>query len=296
MFKLKTISLLALVGILAFTSCKKEEDDMDTTKNLLLNITGLSDLGKDYAYENWIMVDGAPVSAGIFNVDASGNLSKTSFPIEIADLDKATAFILTIEPSPDNDPNPSSVHILAGDFSANSAPLSVNHNAALGDDFTTSTGSYILATPTDGASNNENSGIWWLNPTNGPGAGLSLPTLPNGWEYEGWVVIDGTPVTTGKFTSVSAADDADPFSSTVASGPAFPGEDLLMNAPTGLVFPLDLAGKTAVISIEPNPDNSPNPFLLKPLVGSIPATAVDHTLYTMDNNANATNPTGTATK
>jgi hypothetical protein len=88
------------------------------------------------------------------------------------------------------------------------------------------------------------------------------------------------------------ADDAAPYSGPSA-GPAFPGEDFLFNAPAGLTFPTDLAGGTGVISIEPDPDNSTAPFTLKPLVGDIPANAVDHTPYDMTNNA-ASFPTGTA--
>jgi len=141
----------------------------------------------------------------------------------------------------------------------------------------------------------ENSGIWWLDPAAGPGAGLDLPTLPDGWVYEGWAVVNGMPISTGTFTAVDAADNSAPFSGSMA-GPAFPGEDLLENAPSGLTFPLDLAGGTAVISIEPSPDNSTNPFLLKPLVGGIPMDATDHTAYNMDNNATATNPTGSVSR
>lgn len=76
-------------------------------------------------------------------------------------------------------------------------------------------------------------------------------------------------------------------------GPPFPGEDYLENAPAGLTFPTDLAGGTAVISIEPFPDDSPAPFTFKPLVGSIPQGADDHVNYDLDNNA-AGFPTGTA--
>ena len=166
----------------------------------------------------------------------------------------------------------------------------------MGTNFSTSTGSYILATPTDGSSTtDELSGVWWLDPAAGPGAGLDLPTLPEGWEYEGWAVVNGTPVSTGKFTSVTGADDFSGFSGTTP-GPAFPGEDLLMNAPSGLTFPTDLSGGTVVISVEPSPDNSTDPFLLKPLVGSVPSGALDHTSYDMDNNASASNPTGTVSR
>jgi hypothetical protein len=290
---IKNLSLALLVVLTVF-ACKDDEV-MTTDKDLTLNLSGLEDLGNDYAYEGWILVDGAPLTTGTFTVDGSGTLSKTTFTLDATDLDKATAFILTIEPSPDNDPAPSSVHILAGDFNASDATLSVSDSRALGNDFTSSTGDYILATPTDGADNNENSGVWWLDPAAGPGAGLDLPALPAGWKYEGWAVIGGVPVTTGKFTDLADFDESAPFSSTMG-GPPFPGEDFLVNAPGGLTFPIDLSGMKVVISVEPEPDNSANPFLLKPLVGDVPAGAADHTVYSMGNNAVNTNPTGTASK
>lgn len=298
------LSLLAS-ALIVFSSCKKEDEETITPdptpsqKDLTLSITGLEDLGSSYLYEGWIMVDGTPVSAGTFSVDASGTMSKTVFSLDESDLNSATAYILTIEPSPDSDPAPSDVHILAGDFSSNSASLTVDHGAAIGTDFLASTGTYILATPTDGGTtDDENSGVWWLSPTGAstpPNAGLALPTLPAGWEYEGWAVINGMPVSTGKFTSVTGSDDAAAFSGSSA-GPAFPGEDFLMNAPMGLTFPTDLAGATVVISVEPMPDNEPAPFVLKPLVHGVPAAAIDHTPYMMMNNAAATNPVGTASK
>ena len=141
----------------------------------------------------------------------------------------------------------------------------------------------------------KNSGVWWLDPSTGPGPALNLPTLPTGWNYEGWAVIGGTPVSTGTFTSASGVDDSDTFSGTTG-GPAFPGEDFLNNAPSGITFPTDLAGATIVISVEPNPDNSTTPFLLKPLVGTAPVDAADHILYNMSNNAVATNPTGSVSR
>ncbi len=287
---MKVVNFLAIILVISLMTLVGCKDDEKGT--LTLNLSGLEDLGSDYAYEGWIIVNGSAKSAGIFNVDANGNLDQNQFELDLDDLSAASAYVLTIEPSPDSDPGPSSVHILAGDFSGNSASVTVDHGSALGNDFSASTGSYILATPTDGGSNtNENSGVWWLDPT-GPSASLNLPTLPNGWMYEGWAVVDGVPVSTGRFTSVSGADNAAPYSGT-AGGPPFPGEDLLMNAPSGLTFPTDLSGGAVVISVEPSPDNSPNPFLLKPLVGQVPANAMDHTSYTMSNNASATNPTGT---
>jgi hypothetical protein len=68
----------------------------------------------------------------------------------------------------------------------------------------------------------------------------------------------------------------------------------LLNAPAGLSFPTDLAGATAVISIEPEPDDSAAPFTLKLLLGAISAMATDHVTYAMGANL-ASFPSGTAT-
>ncbi len=287
----------ALLVLAVFSSCGKEETPVDTTSTLTLSFTGLEDLGADYAYEGWIMVDGTPQSTGIFSIGADGTPDQSTFSLNKADLDAATAFILTIEPSPDADPAPSDVHVLAGDFSGTDAGLTVGHSAALGNDFSSAAGKYILATPTDGNMDiDETSGVWFLSLASGmPAPALELPSLPAGWKYEGWAVIDGTPVSTGTFTDGAKADDAAPFSGT-AGGPPFPGEDFLNKAPGALNFPTDLSGGTVVISIEPSPDNSPNPFALKPLVAQVPMGAEDHVTYDMGNNAGASNPVGTAAR
>lgn len=285
--------LLALIAF-GFTSCS--DDDEASTAQLNLNITGLQDLGSDYAYEGWIMVDGSPKSAGVFTVDANGSLSKSSFDIDESDLNSATAYILTIEPSPDNDPAPSDVHILAGDFSGKSASVSVAHGAALGTDFSNSAGGYILATPTDDDMSNEASGVWFIDNTSGsPMKGLDLPTLPTGWRYEGWAVIDGQPVSTGIFSTATQADENAQYSGSKA-GPSFPGEDFLNNAPAGLSFPTDLRGGAIVVSVEPYPDNSAAPFVLKPLVGMVSNDLAVHSFATMGNNASTTNPTGSVSR
>ncbi len=164
--------------------------------------------------------------------------------------------------------------------------------AAIGTNFGSANGEYILATPTDGSSmSDENSGVWFLDPS-GPSATLNLDPLPAGWTYEGWAVIGGQALSTGTFSDPASADNAAPYSG-MAAGPPFPGEDFLNNAPSGLSFPTDLSEGTIVISVEPVPDNSPAPFLLKPLVGQVPANANDHQLYPLNNNAMQSNPSGT---
>jgi hypothetical protein len=132
--------------------------------------------------------------------------------------------------------------------------------------------------------------IWWLDPGAGPGAGLSLPTLPAGWAYEGWVVGDSGPVSTGTFTAVTGAD-SDGAGATAGSdpAPAFPGQDF--------ISPLTpLTGLAAVISVEPSPDNSPAPFTLKPLVDMDVMDVGVGVVQAMTNNAVASSPTGTASR
>lgn len=274
------LSFLAIVAI-SFTSCS-DDDNVIAKSNLNLDINGLENLGATKIYEGWLIVNGSPVSTGTFKVDDSGKLSQTSFPVETSNLAAASKFVLSIEPVPDTDPKPAKTKILAGDFSNNTASVSSKGIVA---DFSNSTGKYILATPTDGAMNNERSGVWFLDNSSGSAAtGLTLPTLSAGWKYEGWVVMNGTPVSTGTFTNPAIADDnaaTSTFKGGMGNGPAFPGEDFIKNAPAGLNFPTDLRGKKVVISVEPDPDNSTKPFALKPLAHDVPTDAVDHRVITM---------------
>ena len=146
-------------------------------------------------------------------------------------------------------------------------------------------GNETLATPTDTDNMNEESGVWFLDNSSGSAvSGLDLPTLPSGWKYEGWAVISGTPVSTGTFTNVDDFDEnatTSSFKGNAGNGPAYPGEDYLQNAPSGLVFPTDLRGSTIVISVEPSPDNSPAPFTLKPLAHMVPSDAMTHSTIAM---------------
>ena len=281
--------LLALFASFTLVACDSGSSSSDA--GLDLNLSGVEPLKGGYHYEGWLIIDSQPVSTGKFNVNDSGALvtlggsaiSGGMFVVD-ADVDDATAFVLTIEPAGDTDTLPATTKYMGGDIVSGQTQLSIAHGSSIGDDFSSSTGSFILATPTNGADSDELSGIWWLDPSSGTmQPGLDLPTLPAGWRYEGWSVINGTPVTTGTFTSVTSADAFDGFSGSQA-GPPFPGEDFLTSAPAGLNFPTDLSGTVAVISVEPFPDDDPAPFTLKPLVGNVPASAAPFMVYTMATN------------
>ncbi|MEP1094445.1 MAG: anti-sigma factor [Cyclobacteriaceae bacterium] len=266
-----------------------------------LDIAGLENLGADFVYEGWVLVDGTPVTTGTFTVNDAKELSKTMFYAAKTDVDAATKFILTIEPAMDTDPAPSAQKLIAGDFSSDMASLSTATAPAVGD-FSAAAGTFFLRTPTDEADDmnngNDEFGIWFGSPGAPPTANFTLPTLGEGWTYEGWVVTENGPLSTGTFTDFGAVDSGNPFSSTVNNvGPPVPGEDFFV-APAGSMdtFPLDMRGLTTVISVEPVPDNSTAPFLLKPLLSMIAADAATApTSHDFGQNLSSL-PTGSATR
>ena len=100
---MKKLIFPAFIALSLFlTSCDKEPEE----GTLTLSISNLMELASDEQYEGWIIVDGVPVSTGSFTVDAMGALSQTTFTATMEDLDMASDFVLSIEPSPDNSPSP----------------------------------------------------------------------------------------------------------------------------------------------------------------------------------------------
>jgi hypothetical protein len=92
---------------------------------------------------------------------------------------------------------------------------------------------------------------------------LSLRALPDGWRYEGWVVTPDSAVSTGRFRFVSSADSDGPGPAAGPdAGPEYPGQDFIDPAMT-------LPGYDLLITIEPEPDNSPGPFSMRVLVDTV---------------------------
>lgn len=284
----------SLLALAACDSDSTEPEDVDTgtdtddmmdaqTVPLSVSFTNLAPLGAELRYEGWLIVDETPVSTGVFNAETG--VSNYTFDVASHDADAATAFVLTLEPTDDPDPAPAATKLLGGAFTDGTADLTVAHPAALNDAFDDIGGDFILATPTSAATDDETQGIWWLDPS-GPSATLDLPELPDGWVYEGWVAGPDGPVSTGTFSVVDEADDDGPGATAGdQDAPPFPGQDFISPA-------VDLVGLTAVISIEPQPDDGPAPFALKPLVG--PIDSGTHSLQPMDSNLDSF-VTGTAT-
>lgn len=289
---MKKISLLlSVLAVVCFVACSSDDDNGPTIpmSPLTLNLSGLEALTDGFVYEGWIIVNNSPVSTGVFVTPSSSLV----FNVPTADLEIATAFILSIES--DTDPAPSNTKIMRGDFvgNANSATLSLENQIP---GVSNITGSLFLATPTDDVVDNDESGVWFMS---SPGvAGLNnLPNLGSGWKYEGWAVVDGVAISTGKFTSATGSDQSSFFSSDINDAPDFPGEDFLFSPVNieGLTFPLDLRNQTIVVSIEPEPDSNQSPFSLKPLIASTGTALGDSNTYAMTLNS-ASFPFGSVTR
>ena len=280
---LGTVVILGL-GLVAFFMMQQGAMQ---NRSLRFTFTGIEDVSPAHL-EGWAIFGDEKISTGKFNVDSDGTIRnlegdlQDSFALNL-DLSQADMIVITIESEGDVDSIPSGVVLLVGQVNGNNVEL------AYPVDLNEISGNFILATPTNGDDSNENSGIWFLQLPPPPSPGLTLPDLPPGWVYEGWAVNSGVPITTGRFTAVDGPDQFRGFSGP-QQGPPFPGEDFIVNPPSGLSFPINLADgeSKAVISIEPDLNGvdptGDGPFAIKPLVADIVLGADDHVTFSMNQN------------
>lgn len=292
---------LAVAGIalaLGLTACSGTDggdngDDGDngggSTQQLTLDFsnspTPLPALGDSHQWEGWLVTDDGPETTGTFKkADLSDN--QISFEVGSDLASSANQFVLSIEPMPDDDPAPSATKYLSGELSDSSAELDIN--GVIGD-FSGTTGTFALKAPTSqNAPDDDNQGIWFINPDGSmpPAAGFSsLPALnEKGWNYEGWVVDTSgdspMPYTTGKFADVAdpaTAADQDGAGEFAGSNsdmfPPRPGSDYVTAGDSNDGFDLKSGDWNVVLSVEPQPDNSDAPFALKPFTASIETDA-----------------------
>ncbi len=275
---------LALLSTLLFAACDTEESVDGGTVSW--DLAGLEHLGEGFVYEGWVIVDGEALSTGRFGLDQDGVPELSMFVLTPEQVEGAEAFVLSIEPDTGDAPEPSAVKILGGDLMDGEADLSIAHPSALGTDLADAVAPYILETPTSlMVAEDYNQGVWWVVP--GGGGSADLPALPEGWIYEGWAVAGGEVISTGTFSggaevdSDGAGPDAGPD-----GAPPFPGQDFIDPA-------VDLIGGRIVISVEPVPDDSPSPFVLKPLTDDVEDVGAG-VPQDMTNQALANAPTGFA--
>ncbi len=297
---MKTIHLFLLLGVL-LCSCNKSEETVTAPLGTSVDVTvsGLPPLTEGGAhYEVWAafvifsksarpnspLHDSAFVSLGEFNIAADGHMIGVGTPTPEFSipsgqdpqlLDKV---VITVQTEPDSGiarilHGAQGGAIVGGLFAGSSsqavANLDMSFADAFGTNFSTVTGKYTITAPTSIAADS-NSGVWFYDPGPPPSASLTnLPTLEDEWTYEGWV-IDKTDslhwkyYSTGKFVAADSADfDGAGRNSGPGTGLNFPGQDFIVSDSTLPSRPNLLNGQYGFrITIEPVPDNSPNPFFL----------------------------------
>lgn len=250
-----------------------------------INAQNLKPLKEGLLYKAWAKVGGVYYGTDAFNVTETGQFLTSgsqfrdkSFVLE-ADITDAELVLISIEGKTSSATAPSNSVILAADVVGTNATLTTSHTSAMGGNLSSQTGQLTIMTPSDLNTTNEASGVWYVTVSGTTlTKGLSLPTLNNGWAYQGWVEVGGTRLSTGRFTS-NTSSDSNVYS--FPDGPQFPGEDFLINPPTGVSFPFNLNNAKVSITVEPEPDDTADPSGMVVLTAQLPATVVGGSVHTL---------------
>ena len=231
MNNLKTAFFL-LIALIYF-SCN--DSGVVTTQNKgSLSVSKLLTIDKNIVgtYELWGSLEtsadhdeSAFRSMGRFAVTNSGEITDTSGnPFtpnlgKISNINDVGDIIVTIQPPGNNDTIPSDIKILGGAKQLQGSDLvfdltmSYDEILPLSSQIPSSTGKYILASPTTGTASSEyKRGIWFTKDTTGSVAGLTLPVLPDTaeWTYQAWVIDNSNNsniYNIGRFDSPSVRDN-----------------------------------------------------------------------------------------
>lgn len=280
---IQRLALSAAISALLAACGGSDSDSAAETARVRVSVSGLQDPGTGQVYAGWLKLDDASYVA-VGNVSAaSGNAAtERDFNVNKAHIARASEFLVSIESDTGKPTAPGKARLLAGSFNTakTEANIAIDHPAALNTGFANASGRFFLATPVTVALDDEAMGIWFAGVADGKLAvGLELPTLPEGWTYEGWVTVNGKLSSTGRFTRVDAwdSDVAGPTAGPVGAViPSFPGQDFL--AP-----PVSLPGGMAVISVEPVARISDTPFFIRPLSAPIANVVGGRNVQSMNN-------------
>lgn len=308
------LRILPLTGLLALgAGCGDNGGPTGPTgsSTITLSFESLQPILGGVNYQAWVLAKNGGNYYGyplvLFNLDEEGQLVDPASGDQIGnsfDADLAPEEVLgvgiSLEISPVLVDYSSYTFIMGGMTAADGTATltAADDSLGMGVDLSGAEGNYLLGTLTDTDPENDLGGIWFVDPSDGDYvAGLNLPEAPVGWDYEGWVEVDGVALSTGKFFLPSGADGANLYSGSV-NGPLFPGEDFFTDPPSGIAFPVDLSGAKVFITLEPwqgwdaFPDD---PFYLRLMEADIPENALPLTPYPLTSVVNQYLPSGTAT-
>lgn len=232
---------------------------------------------------------GSPM--GIFNLDESGQIVDPATGAVLSgefeaslNAEEVYGVQVTVEDSEVLVIQPSGTYILGGTMVNGLANLGQESWLSQATDFSSITGRYFLATPSNDLEDDELSGVWFADYNGGdPRQGLNLPQAPTGWDYEGWVIFGDDTVSTGKFYFPGIADTLNLYGGLTGNLP-YPGQDFIKDPPAGLTFPTNLSGLPILVTMElaDTFDVAPSsPFFFGLLEAQIPLDAEPDTNYDM---------------
>ena len=238
-------------------------------------------------YHLWLQEGDETHSLGEFEVNNNQAVSKDGklFQPDI-DVSGSDASLLVSIEAKEGASEPSATIILEGAIQNNRAQLGFT---AI--DLHSAKGVYTIAAPSDLSGNDQTSGIW-LATTDGKsltGAGLDVPTAPDGWSYELQVSYKDEIVVAGRFKNPNGKDSLTLFTPNPDHIPDYPGEDYLLGAPSrlGLDFPTDLTTGEwkLIVSLEPD-HNGTDPtgdkiFFLQPFTATIAKGSESYKEYSL---------------
>lgn len=247
---------------------------------MLIESDNLSVTESGSMYTLWLCSTSDTVLASQWAIENKGEVIKSKYKLDQNDIATSTSAGITLE-SGTAPSQPTSAFLLAGAFQDHVAELTVTDASAFSTLFNDVQGTYLTATPTNSAgTTHEYSGLWFVQDITASNSGLSLGNLPNGYVYESWVEISETYVSLGRFSDPNAPDSDSTYNDTINPAFAFPGGDLLTNAPTGLNFPVDLRNSKVLISVENTANMRSQPLLII-LEATISPDAIYNNPYSM---------------
>ncbi len=247
MKKFLIMTVLCLIGVFDFSGCGLGGDGLGTFNGISFDRPPRKlKPGQGY-FEIWLGFNKPSGGKDWVSILKFDRVTGTDHPIlndvpstltlpTDRDIDSAVSAAISIELENDPDPATPNRIFMSGDFIETVATMELRGSDALNMDLSDSniiTGKFVMGTPSVGY-NDSASGVWFVNAPFGQaqGAGLKLPVLPAGFQYEAWVATQSETVqlSTGKFYSASLPDnDGGGPNAGGGSVPAFPGQDFFVN-------------------------------------------------------------------
>ncbi len=226
------MSLLMLFN----SSCDDPENtyNPDSSNLFMQQFDNIPYAGDDSYYGFWGVENNKFKFIGQFQMLINNEVTSSSFDISTSDAETLdTVELWLYKGDQSNLSQPEGVKLLRGNFNINGCLMTAYADDILPTDLASATGSFEVATPSDGLDTNERVGVWFAHniETDTPTASLELPELNDSWTYYSRVQFSNSfRLNLGDFRTPDGPDDSNEY---CVSGyqPLFPGEDFFQNMP-----------------------------------------------------------------